>query len=214
MRRYLARRLLFAVLTLWGVDDTGLRPFKAGDPIHCLLTCATTPTGCPQIRWRNLRRSGVWISLSISSIFVWLGNILQGDMGESIATQRSVWLTITEALPNNLQLAGVAWVLGTVPGVLLGIVSAVKRGTAIDYFGRAIALIGQATPAFWLAILCVLLFAGYLQWLPSATKAPATTPLLTQAKHFVMPAFVLAFDPWATYLRLTRSSMLEVLDSE
>ena len=107
-----------------------------------------------------------------------------------------------------------AWVLGTVPGVLLGIISAVKRGSIIDYFGRAIALIGQATPAFWLAILCILLFAGYLQWLPSATKAPATTPLLTQAKHFVMPAFVLAFDPWATYLRLTRSSMLEVLDSE
>ena len=213
MRRYLARRLIFAVLTLWGVTILVFGLSRLGpDPLLAYVRDDTYGLSADTVaelkaKW-GLDRP-VYVQY-----FVWLGNILQGDMGESIATQRSVSQTIMEALPNSLQLAAVAWVLGTVPGVMLGVVSAVRRGTSIDYIGRAIALIGQATPAFWLAILCILLFAGYLQWLPSATKAPATSPLITQVRHFIMPAFVLAFDPWATYLRLTRSSMLEVLDSE
>ena len=211
MRRYLFRRLIFAVLTLWGVTILVFALSRLGpDPLLAYVRDDTY--GLAEDTIKELKAKWGLDKPVYVQYFVWLGNILRGDMGESIATQRSVSLTIMEALPNSLQLA--AWVLGTVPGVLLGVLSAVRRGTSIDYFGRAIALIGQATPAFWLAILCILLFAGYLQWLPSATKAPPGEPFITQARHFVMPAFVLAFDPWATYLRLTRSSMLEVLDSE
>ncbi len=213
MRRYLVRRFIFAVLTLWGVTILVFALSRLGpDPLLAYVRDDTYGLSADTVaelkaKW-GLDRP-VYIQY-----FVWLGNILQGDMGESIATQRSVSLTILEALPNSLQLAAVAWVLGTIPGVLLGVISAVRRGTGIDYFGRAIALVGQATPAFWLAILVILFFAGYLQWLPSATKAPPGSDFITAARHFVLPAFVLAFDPWATYLRLTRSSMLEVLDSE
>ncbi len=213
MRRYLARRLLFAVLTLWGVTILVFGLSRLGpDPLLAYVRDDTYGLGADTVA--ELRKKWGLDKPVYVQYFVWLGNMMRGDMGESIATQRAVSTTIMEALPNTLQLAAVAWVLGTIPGVLLGVSSAIRRGTLVDYFGRAIALIGQATPAFWLAILCILLFAGYLEWLPSSTKAQPTEPFLTQAKHFIMPAFVLAFDPWATYLRLTRSSMLEVLDSE
>ncbi len=213
MRKYLLRRFAFAILTLWGVTILVFGLSRLGpDPLLAFVRDDTY--GLAEKTVEELRAKWGLDRPVYIQYFVWLGNILQGDMGESIATQRPVSDTIFEALPNSLQLAGVAWILGTIPGVLLGVISAVKRGSGIDYFGRAIALIGQATPAFWLAILCILFFAGYLQILPSATKAPPGTDLWFQAKHFIMPAFVLAFDPWASYLRLTRSSMLEVLDSE
>lgn len=213
MRRYLVRRFLFAIFTLWGVTVLVFVLSRLGpDPLLAFVRDDTYGLAADTVA--ELREKWGLDRPVYIQYLVWLGNMLRGDMGESIATQRSVSQTILEALPNTLQLAAVAWVLGTIPGVLLGVSSAIRRGSVIDYFGRAIALIGQATPAFWLAILCILLFAGYLQWLPSATKAPPTESLITQARYFIMPAFVLAFDPWATYLRLTRSSMLEVLDSE
>jgi peptide/nickel transport system permease protein len=140
--------------------------------------------------------------------------ITRGDFGESIAAQRPVTKIIAERLPATLQLAMIAWILASIPGVGLGVLSAVKRGSMWDYFTRTLALIGQATPSFWLAILMILLVAVRLEWLPPATKAASTESFMTQASYFVLPAMVLGFDPWATYLRLTRSSMLEVLDSE
>ena len=144
----------------------------------------------------------------------WMGALARGDMGQSIAAQRPVTTMIAERMPNTLQLAGVAWILASIPGVALGVLSAVKRSSIWDYGARTIALAGQATPAFWLAILMILVFAVKLDWLPAATKATPTDTFKVQFAHFVMPALVLAFDPWASYLRLTRSSMLEVLDSE
>ena len=120
MRRYLARRLLFAVLTLWGVTILVFGLSRLGpDPLLAYVrddTYGLSADTVAELKAKWGLDKPVYIQY-----FVWLGNILQGDMGESIATQRSVWLTITEALPNSLQLAGVAWVLGTVPGVLLGI---------------------------------------------------------------------------------------------
>lgn len=144
----------------------------------------------------------------------WMGAIVRGDLGESIAAQRPVTTMISERMPNTLQLAGIAWILASIPGVALGVLSAIKRASIWDYGARSIALAGQATPAFWLAILMILVFAVRLDWLPAATKAPPTEPFRVQFAHYVMPALVLAFDPWASYLRLTRSSMLEILDSE
>jgi len=144
----------------------------------------------------------------------WMAAITRGDFGESIAAQRPVTKIIAERLPATLQLAMIAWILASIPGVGLGVLSAVKRGSMWDYFTRTLALIGQATPSFWLAILMILLVAVRLEWLPPATKAASTESFMTQASYFVLPAMVLGFDPWATYLRLTRSSMLEVLDSE
>ena len=213
MRKYIAQRLLFAIITLWGVTILVFGLSRLGpDPLLAFVRDDTY--GLAEHTVRELRTKWQLDRPVVIQYAVWLGNILRGDLGTSIATQRSVAQTIMDALPNSLQLAFVAWIVATIPGVLLGVMSAIRRGSIIDYIGRGLALIGQATPAFWLALLFILFFAGYLQWFPVATKAPPTESLWVQARHFVLPAIVLAFDPWATYLRLTRSSMLEVLDSE
>ena len=213
MRKYIIQRLVFALITLWGVTILVFGLSRLGpDPLLAFVRDDTY--GLAEHTVRELRAKWGLDRPVVIQYAVWLGNILRGDMGDSIATQRSVRLTIMDALPNTVQLAFVAWVVATIPGILLGVMSAIRRGSVIDYVGRGIALVGQATPAFWLALLCILFFAGYLQWVPVGTKAPSTASLWTQAQHFILPALVLAFDPWATYLRLTRSSMLEVLDSE
>ncbi len=92
----------------------------------------------------------------------------------------------------------------------MGILSAVKRASIWDYFGRGFALFGQAVPNFWLGIMMIFLFAVRLDWLPSATAGEG----FFSFKHYVMPVFVLGTATAGGYLRITRSAMLEVLDAE
>jgi peptide/nickel transport system permease protein len=121
---------------------------------------------------------------------------------------------VSEKLGATLQLGISAWVFATLVGVSLGVVSAVKRGSGWDYAGRTFALFGQATPVFFTGILGILIFGQNLQWLPAGGR-PVQDPFWPeQAKALIMPALALGWLPAATYLRLTRSSMLEVLDSE
>lgn len=213
MRKFFIRRAIFALLTLWGITFVVFGLSRLGpDPL--LIYVRDDSYGISEETLQKLRvKWGLDRPLHVQYL-KWIGAVIQGDLGQSIAAQRPVTAIIGDKLPNTLQLAAVAWVLASIPGVILGVLSAVKRATIWDYLARTIALAGQATPAFWLAILMIIVFAVKLGWLPAATKATAVEPFKVQFAHFVMPALVLAFDPWATYLRLTRSSMLEVLDSE
>jgi peptide/nickel transport system permease protein len=94
-------------------------------------------------------------------------------------------------------------------GIPLGVLSAVKRGSVWDYLGRGIALLGQTLPVFWVGIMGILIFAVQLRWLPVGTM-----PDEFSFKHFIMPAITLGWFSAAGYLRLTRSAMLDVMDSE
>ncbi len=138
--------------------------------------------------------------------FTWLGGALRGDLGISLRESRPVAESIAERIPATFQLAAAAWIFSIIVGWPLGVLSAVKRGTVMDYLGRGFALFGQAIPAFWLGIVLILLFAEYLQWLPSGRREGWA--------HFIMPVFVLGWSTSAAQLRLMRSAMLEVLDSE
>ena len=213
MQKFFIRRLIFAILTLWSITFVVFGLSRMGpDPL--LIYVRDDSYGISEETLDKLRTKwGLDRPFHIQYLR-WMGAITRGDFGESIAAQRPVTKIIAERLPATLQLAIVAWILASIPGVGLGVLSAVKRGSMWDYFTRTLALIGQATPSFWLAILMILLVAVRLEWLPPATKAASTESFMTQASYFVLPAMVLGFDPWATYLRLTRSSMLEVLDSE
>ncbi len=109
----------------------------------------------------------------------------------------------------TLQLAVAGWLFATLLGLPLGVLSAVKRGSIWDYLGRGIALMGQTLPVFWVGIMGILIFSVQLGWLPTGTKPDEFSP-----KHFIMPAITLGWFSAAGYLRLTRSAMLDVLDSE
>ena len=137
---------------------------------------------------------------------VWLGKALRLDLDRSLWEKRPVTQLIRERLPNTLQLGGAAWLFATVVGLPLGVLSAVKRGTVWDYVGRTIALFGQALPPFWLGIMLILLFGVQLQWLPIARQGGID--------HLILPSITLGWLAAAGLLRLVRSAMLEVLDSE
>lgn len=150
----------------------------------------------------------------IVQYFIWLGRVVQGDFGQTILAEREVRTVVFEKLGATLQLAITSWIFATLVGIPLGVLSAVKRGSVWDYAGRIFALFGQATPVFFIGILGILLFAVILGWLPAGSR-PVHEPFWpSQAKALILPTIALGWLPAATYLRLTRSAMLEVLDSE
>ena len=135
-----------------------------------------------------------------------LTDLLRADFGTSHFLERPAREVLLERLPATLQLAGAAFALAVVVGIPLGVISAVKRDTVIDTFGKFFATLGIATPNFWIAIMLIMLFGAILGWLPTYGRGGLD--------HLVLPAFVLGWSAMAGMVRLGRSSMLEVLDSE
>ena len=215
MRRYLIRRFLFAVLTLLvGTMLVFGLSRAAGDPL--LLYAKPGGYGMTPQRVEDLSRKLGLDKPLIVQYLVWLGRVLRGDLGETIVSETPVSRLVRQRIGATVQLGVAAFAVALVSGIPLGMVSAVKRGTVWDYFARAVALLGQAAPQFWVAIMAILLFAVTLGWLPVGTAGPDDAPLWTwtKLKYLIMPAPTLGWGPTAIFLRLTRSSMLEVLDSE
>ena len=104
----------------------------------------------------------------------------------------------------------IAYIFASVTGIPLGVLSAVNRGSLWDYIGRGFALLGQALPVFWLGIMLILIFSVQLRWLPTGTLGESGNSI----KHFILPTITLGWIASASYLRLVRSAMLEVMDSE
>ncbi len=139
----------------------------------------------------------------------WLRDAVQFDLGDSMLDRKPVSEILYDAMGPTLQLAFFGWIFATAVGIPLGVLSAVKRGSIWDYLGRGVALLGQTLPVFWVGIMGILIFAVQLRWLPVGTM-----PDEFSFKHFVMPAITLGWFSAAGYLRLTRSAMLDVMDSE
>lgn len=139
----------------------------------------------------------------------WVGDILRGNLGQDLADRHPISTKLRQKLPPTLRLAVAAYIIATLIGIPLGVLSAVKRGTAWDLAGRTFALLGQALPIFWVGILGILIFAVWLEWLPAGTMGEGFS-----LRHYILPTLTLAWFPAAGYLRLMRSAMLDVLDSE
>ena len=136
----------------------------------------------------------------------WLGDVVRADFGESLYHNRAPYDLIKERLPATISLAAIAFCWALLVGIPLGVLSAVKRGTFADYFARGFALLGQAMPVFWVALMAILIFAVELGWLPTSRRGGLNS--------YIMPALCLGWLPAAALLRLTRGSMLEILDGE
>ena len=137
---------------------------------------------------------------------IFVKEALKGEFGESIQQGRPAMHIILERLPATIQLGVAAFVLSLIVGVPLGILSAVKRGSLLDQFARIVALIGQSAPPFWLGIMLMFFFAVQLDWLPPFGREGP--------KSVILPAITLGWFYAAANLRLIRSAMLDVLDSE
>ena len=208
MRAFIIRRFITSILTLLGA---ALFVFSVsrimGDPRVLLLP--DQAYGITQEQWDDLA-SQLHLDKPIPIQFgIWLGQLLQGDLGRDLADRQLIAPKIPQKVGPTLKLALSAFILSTLIGVPIGVFSAVSRGSIPDYLGRAFALFGQALPTFWVGIVGILVFAVWLGWLPSGTMGEGFS-----IKHYILPTLTLAWFGAAGYVRLVRSAMLEVLDSE
>ncbi len=142
----------------------------------------------------------------------WLGDILRhGILGESLWGAGSVEEEIFDRLPVTLQLGVMAIVIGLVIALPVGVYSAIRQDTAADYLGRSIAIIGLATPNFWLAIMVMLYPSLWWNWSPSMLLIPFSEDPLGNLGMFLIPSLILGTATAASTMRLTRTMMLEVL---
>jgi peptide/nickel transport system permease protein len=146
--------------------------------------------------------------------FIWLNKVLHGNFGKSMVTRRPVSLELFERIPATIYLALVGVVVSLLIAVPLGTIAAVKRNTLVDYVSQTVSLFGISIPEFWFAIMCVLLFALYLGWLPSSGYYSPTENFGLSLRHLVLPAVAIGFRQAAITTRLTRSSMLDEVQKE
>jgi len=135
-----------------------------------------------------------------------ISHAVQGDMGKSIKWGKptlELWLS---RFPNTLLLGGVAFLFSIIVGISIGVITAIRVGSWIDNFGKIFAFMGVSLPVFWIALLFMLFFSVKLGWLPTAGMGTW--------KHLLMPAFALGWYFTASQVRISRSAMLDVLDSE
>ena len=141
----------------------------------------------------------------------WVWDLIKGDLGTSLWYKTPVIDDLKDRFPVTIQLAVMALVMAFVAAVPLGIISAVKQDTKIDYASRIFALIGIAMPSFWLGILMVYALAYWFEWLPPLEYANIWDDPWLNMQQLFFPALALAFHDMAFTARVTRSSMLEVL---
>jgi peptide/nickel transport system permease protein len=208
MQTYLMHRLFTLPLLLFGISliSFTLLNLAPGDPAGILLRLQQPGTEPPREAVLALRQElGLNDPLPLR-YGRWLLGALQGNLGKSYRSGEAVTAELAQRLPATLLLAGTSLTLATLVGIPLGVFAAVWRGSPVDGLSRLLALLGAAVPSYLLALLLVLVFGVTLQWLP--TIGYGSLPQL------VLPALALAAGSSAQLMRLTRASMLEVVQQD
>jgi peptide/nickel transport system permease protein len=202
MRQFIARRLGYSLLSLLVLSLTIFFFVRVtGDPATLLVEPGASDEDIAAMHQKFGLDKPLWVQYGL-----FMANLAHGDLGRSFYYQTPVFDLYLDRLPNSLLLALVAMTFSLVVGIPTGILAAVRVGRFWDSAGKLFALLGLSLPSFFIGLLMILLFTVYLGWLPSSGSG---TPL-----HVVMPAFALGWYFAAAHMRLTRSSMLEVLGSE
>ena len=217
MARFLARRALSIVISIIGATIVIFILTRLGpDPMILYIGDAQVELTEEQILVMK-RHMGLDKPLPLQYT-TWVWNLIQFDMGQSLGTLRPVSDIIRDHIGMTLRIALGAWIFAVFIGLSMGILAAVKRATPSDYLGRIFALFGQATPQFWTGVMAILIFAVWLRWFPpgwAGGPEDGTFPLSWgNIKFYVLPCIVLGWPASAGIMRLTRSAMLEILDSE
>ena len=207
---YLLQRLLSAIPVLLGITIIVffIISLIPGDPATAILGSYATPEN---VKFLN-EQLGLDKGL-VQRYFIWLGNLVQGDLGRSFALNRPVLDEILERFNATLILSGTAFILCSVVGVLIGTISAFKQYTITDKIITFTVLTGISLPSFFLGMMMILLFAVNLQWLPVSGMYAiyGGGDFLDLIHHLIMPAIALALVATGVVARITRNSVLEIL---
>ncbi len=211
MLSFLLRRIVIAIPTviLISIFVFGLQKLLPGDPILAMAGEERDPEVIEFLREKYRLNDPIPVQY-----LSWIKGVATGDLGISLRTNQPVTELIGQKLPVTIQLAIMALIFAMAIGIPAGILSAVKKGTVIDYVANVVALSGLSVPNFWLGIMLILLVAVNWQLLPASGYVPLSEDPILSIKTMLMPAFVLGTALAATLMRHTRSAMLGVLKSD
>ena len=202
MIRYLIVRFAVFVCVLLTVSVVSFALLRAtGDPAVAMAGEGATAEDVTLVR----RQYGLDQPLP-TQYLAWASKAVRGDLGTSKFLQQPVFAIVVSRLPATMKLGGVALLLAVAVAIPLGVLAALYRGTVLDQAALAFALVGQAIPTFWFALILMAIFSAKLRLLPISGDATW--------KHFVLPAAALSFYAIPSLMRLTRSGMLDTLSSD
>jgi peptide/nickel transport system permease protein len=228
MKWYIIKRLLQIIPVVLGVTliAFALIHLAPGDPVRTMLGQHATQQEMDDIRAKYGLDQPLYVQY-----FIWLNDVLHGDLGRSILSHEQVTTEIGSRFPNTMELAIAAMIFAVLIGVVAGIISATKQYSVADYSVMGLALFGISMPVFWLGIMLMMIFGVFLGWLPIGGRIDLLIPfqritgfmvvdsiitgngaaLISVLRHLLLPAIALGTIPMAIIARTTRSSMLEVL---
>jgi peptide/nickel transport system permease protein len=212
MQSSIGARLLQIVPTILLVSLIvfALQHLLPGDPAVMLAgDSAGDPHVVAQIRDQLLLNRPLW-----EQYLHWLAGVLHGNLGYSWELSAPVTTLILQKLPVTLQLSVMAFFFALAIGVPLGVVSAVKKGTPLDWLANSVGLFGLSVPTFWLGIVLILVVSVDLGWLPPSGYVPLSQDPLQSLRTTIMPSFVLGNAIAAIIMRHTRSAMLSALQQD
>ena len=210
MKTYVAQRLTIAVLTLLGMSIVifVLLRLAPGDIVDILFSTAGYVS--PAEKQAIMKELGMdrpyWVQY-----LDWLRQIATFDLGKSYRYDLPAWQIIRPLLPVTLELAALSIVFAVLLGVPTGVISAVRQDSTLDYVLRVISLAGLSMPAFWLGMVIILALVTWFRWIPPLTYVSPMENLTLHAVQFLLPALAVGYRSSALIMRITRSSLLEVL---
>jgi peptide/nickel transport system permease protein len=205
------RRLALSVpiLLLVSIMVFSLIHLIPGDPVTVMLGQEATP----EVKQALRHELGLDRPLVIQ-YFVWLGRVVRGDLGRSLVDRAPVLDQIRLRLPATIELAIGAFLIALLIAIPAGVLSATRRGSAVDHASTVLALGGLSLPSFWLAMLLIIMFAVKLQWLPASGYVPFFENPRANLTAMILPMFATGIRESAFLMRMLRSSMLEVLHAD
>lgn len=211
MLGYLLRRAgaLVPVLGVVSVVVFSLIHLTPGDPVRIMLREEADPATVATLR----RQLGLDRPLPLQYL-TWLGRAVQGELGRSIRTNQPVMDAIRQRAPVTLSLAMAALLVALAIGLPAGILAALRRNSVVDVVATLVAIAGVSLPSFWLAVLLILIFSLTLGWLPPLGWVSPGRDLVAWAQSLVLPSVTLGVAIAAVVMRMTRASLLEVLELE
>ena len=213
MRTYVTRRILHGLLVLWLVSLVifSLVRVLPGDAVIMQLDQAAAPT--PEALARARQELGLERPF-LAQYRTWISGVVQGDLGRSLVTRRPVTQELLKRINLTSHLAVMSVVVALLIAIPIGVLSAVKQDTMSDYVGRLFAILGLSLPDFWLATVVITFLAIWFQWIPPIGFAPLWVDPVRCLSQLLIPAVIIGARLAAVSMRMTRSSLLEVLGQD